>query len=57
MDEDSIYKALADSTRRIILHELAEHPNQTLFELCGRLTMQRGINMSRQAIAKHLGIL
>ena len=57
MDEDIIFKALADPTRRLILRELSERKDQTLFELCGRLTMKHKVNMSRQAVTKHLGIL
>jgi DNA-binding transcriptional ArsR family regulator len=54
---DLAFKALADPTRRIILHVLAEGNNQTLFELRTRLIMEHGIDMSRQAITKHLAIL
>ena len=52
-----LYKALADSTRRKILDELAERDGQTLFELCSRLTMKHGISSSRQAISQHLEVL
>jgi DNA-binding transcriptional ArsR family regulator len=52
-----LYRALADSTRRAILDELAEHDGQSLFELCSRLAMKRGIHSSRQAISQHLEIL
>jgi DNA-binding transcriptional ArsR family regulator len=57
MIEDNIFKALADSTRRLILDELAERKEQTFFELCARLLMKHRIKMSRQAMAKHLSIL
>ena len=30
---------------------------QSLFELCARLTMNHGINSSRQAITQHLDVL
>ena len=49
-----LYKALADSTRRKILDELAERDGQTLFELCARLTMKHQISSSRQTISQHL---
>jgi DNA-binding transcriptional ArsR family regulator len=34
-----------------------ERDNQTLFELCGRLTMKHGLAVTRQAISQHLGVL
>jgi DNA-binding transcriptional ArsR family regulator len=52
-----VYKALADSTRRVILDELREGGEQTLFELCGRLVMKHGISSSRQAVSQHLDVL
>ena len=52
-----VFKALADGTRRAILDELDERDGQTLFELCGRLTMKHGVGSSRQAISQHLDVL
>lgn len=52
-----VYRALADPTRRAILDELVDRGGQSLFELCGRLTMKHGINSSRQAISQHLDVL
>jgi DNA-binding transcriptional ArsR family regulator len=52
-----VYKAIADPTRRTILDELTERDRQTLFELCGRLTMKHGLTSSRQAISQHLDVL
>nr|WP_281174621.1 metalloregulator ArsR/SmtB family transcription factor [Cryptosporangium arvum] len=52
-----VFKALADPTRRTILDELRERDDQTLFELCGRLTMKHGLSSSRQAISQHLDVL
>ena len=52
-----VYQALADPTRRKILDELAERGGQTLFEICGRLTMRHGLTSSRQAISQHLDVL
>ena len=36
---------------------LIERDRQTLFELCGRLTMKHGLTSSRQAISQHLDVL
>jgi DNA-binding transcriptional ArsR family regulator len=52
-----VFKALADPTRRAILDELQERDDQTLFELCGRLTTRQGLTSSRQAISQHLEVL
>ncbi len=54
---DDLYRAIADPTRRAILDELVERDGQSLFELCGRLTMKHGIGSSRQAISQHLAVL
>ncbi|MFG0326456.1 MAG: ArsR/SmtB family transcription factor [Phycisphaerales bacterium JB037] len=54
---DDLYRAIADSTRRAILDELVERDGQSLFELCGRLTLKHGISSSRQAISQHLEVL
>lgn len=52
-----VFKALADPTRRAILDELRDRNDQTLFELCTRLTMKHGLGSSRQAISQHLDVL
>lgn len=52
-----VFKALGDPTRRTILDELAERDGQTLFELCGRLTMKHRIESTRQAISQHVDVL
>lgn len=52
-----IYKAIADPTRRTILDELSERDDQTLFEICARLTTKHGLGSSRQAISQHLDVL
>ncbi|MCZ2820743.1 metalloregulator ArsR/SmtB family transcription factor [Modestobacter sp. VKM Ac-2977] len=58
MDADSdLYRAMGDATRRTILDELTDRDGQTLFELCGRLTMKHGLASSRQAISQHLAVL
>lgn len=56
-DTDTVFKALADSTRRLILDELSERNELTLYELTARLIMKHDLSISRQAIAKHLAIL
>ncbi|QDP41583.1 ArsR/SmtB family transcription factor [Radiobacillus deserti] len=56
-DKDAIFKALSDSTRRLILDELSERNGLTLYELTARLVMKHNLSISRQAIAKHLTIL
>ena len=54
---DAMFHALADSTRRVILDELAERDDQPLFEVCVRLVEGHGMNLTRQAISKHLKVL
>ncbi len=56
-DKDAIFKALSDSTRRVILDELSERNELTLYELTARLIMKHNLSISRQAIAKHLSVL
>ncbi|MFC7442052.1 ArsR/SmtB family transcription factor [Laceyella putida] len=56
-DKDAIFKALSDSTRRLILDELSERNEMTLYELTARLIMKHDLSISRQAIAKHLTTL
>ena len=48
---DQVFKALADASRRELLDRLRADNGQTLNELCARL------DMTRQAVSKHLGIL
>ena len=54
---DDVFQALADSTRRLILEELTDNSEQTLYELCVRLTMEHDIDMSRQGVSNHLEVL
>ncbi|MGG0720218.1 helix-turn-helix domain-containing protein [Robertmurraya massiliosenegalensis] len=56
-DKDVIFKALGDTTRRLILDELSERNEMTLYELTARLIMKHNLSISRQAIAKHLSML
>jgi DNA-binding transcriptional ArsR family regulator len=53
----SVFRALDDETRRLILDELAARDGQTLFELCTTLLTRHGIGSSRQAISQHLAVL
>src|SRR4051812_10992026 len=48
---DAVFKALADASRRQLLDQLHKSNGQTLGELCQHL------DMSRQAVTKHLGLL
>ena len=51
MSDDEVFKALADSSRRKLLDRLRQRNGQTLGELCA------GLDMTRQAVAKHLRVL
>ena len=55
--EDDLFRAIADATRRTILDELTDRDGQTLFEICGRLTVKHGLASSRQAVSQHLAVL
>ncbi len=50
-NDDDVFKALADASRRTILDRLREEGGLTLGQLCD------GHDMSRQAVSKHLAIL
>ena len=56
-DVSEVFEALAAPARRAILDELHDRDGQTLFELCTRLTMRQGLQLSRQAISQHLDVL
>lgn len=56
-NKDTIFKALSDPTRRLILDELSERNELTLYELTVRLIMKHNLTISRQGIAKHLSVL
>src|SRR5215475_13541196 len=51
MNDDVVFKALADASRRKLLDRLRHKNGQTLGDLCS------GLDMTRQAVAKHLGVL
>jgi DNA-binding transcriptional ArsR family regulator len=48
---DDVFKALADASRRQLLDRLHAQNGRTLGELC------QGLDMTRQAVTKHLSIL
>jgi DNA-binding transcriptional ArsR family regulator len=50
-DDDKVFKALADASRRQLLDRLRKQHGLTLRELCARH------DMSRQAVTKHLVVL
>ena len=50
-DHDTLFKALADPSRRTLLDLLHAHDGRTLNELCEHL------DMTRQAVTQHLGVL
>src|SRR6202022_3141775 len=51
MDDDAVFRALADANRRQLLDRLHRRNGQTLGELC------QGLDMTRQSVAKHLAVL
>src|SRR5205085_4538831 len=51
VDEDKVFKALADASRRKLLDKLRKQGGLTLGELCEKH------DMSRQAVTKHLALL
>ena len=51
MNDDAIFRALADPSRRQLLDRLHARNGQTLGQLCD------GLDMTRQAVMKHLAIL
>jgi len=51
MNDDAVFRALADAGRRQLLDRLHARDGQTLADLSG------GLGMSRQGVAKHLAVL
>ena len=51
IEEDKVFKDLADASRRQLLDRLRKETGLTLNELC------QGHDMSRQAVTKHLALL
>jgi DNA-binding transcriptional ArsR family regulator len=52
-----VFEALAAPVRRTILDELSERDEQTLFEICTRLSVKHGLALTRQAVSQHLEVL
>jgi DNA-binding transcriptional ArsR family regulator len=50
-DDDGVFKALADPTRRLLLDRLFERDGRTLTEL------ESGLEMTRFGVMKHLKVL
>jgi DNA-binding transcriptional ArsR family regulator len=50
-DDDRVFKALADPTRRLLLDRLFERDGRTLIEL------ESGLEMTRFGVMKHLRLL
>ena len=50
-DDDRVFKALADGTRRHLLDRLFERDGRTLGDLCQHL------DMTRQGVTQHLDLL
>jgi len=53
----TLFSALGDTTRLLILDELRKREHQTLFEICARLFEEHSITISRQGITRHLNTL
>lgn len=51
MNDDAVFRALADGSRRLLLDRLHRKNGQTLAELSD------GLAMTRQAVTKHLAVL
>jgi len=50
-DIDTVFKALADPSRRELLDRLRAKNGQSLTDLC------KGLDMARQSVTQHLGVL
>lgn len=55
MNEDLVFRALADSTRRLILDALFERNGRTLLEL--EQVVNDAVEMTRFGVAKHVRLL
>jgi uncharacterized protein YndB with AHSA1/START domain/DNA-binding transcriptional ArsR family regulator len=51
MDEDAVFRALSDPSRRRLLDAMHERTGRTLGELC------EGLDMRRQSVSQHLDVL
>jgi len=54
MDDDAVFRALADPTRRGLLDALCARNGQTLSQLCAQFSH---LSITRQAVSKHLALL
>lgn len=52
-----VYDALAAPARRAVLDVLRARDEQTLFEICTRLSAEHDVELTRQAISQHLAVL
>ncbi|MFI5269197.1 MAG: ArsR/SmtB family transcription factor, partial [Chloroflexota bacterium] len=50
-EDDELFKALADPSRRRLLDSLNQRAGQNLGQLCA------GLDMARQSVRKHLAVL
>jgi len=55
-DDDRVFKALADPTRRLLLDTLLAHPGASLTELESAVAAE-GVTMTRFGVMKHLKVL
>lgn len=53
----TLFRALGDDTRLLILEQLRKRDDQSLFELCARLIEEHNVTLTRQAITRHLNTL
>lgn len=53
----TLFSALGDTTRLLVLEELRKRDGQSLFELCARLLEEHSVTISRQGITRHLNTL
>lgn len=51
MDDDKVFKSLADPSRRELLDRLCQRNGQTLGQLCETM------DIKRQSVTQHLGLL
>jgi DNA-binding transcriptional ArsR family regulator len=52
VDDDAVFRALADPTRRLLLDSLRDRDGQSVNELCARVP-----GMTRFGVMKHLAVL
>lgn len=56
-EANRLFRALGDTTRRLIIDELLVRDRQSLFEIYTRVVTGHGIGQSRQAFSRHLSVL